>query len=401
MAAKAPARIHRGLTWRIALLPVAAILATVVVQLVLGPGHNSAVGSVRPATAAAQAAGAVSPGESVAPAPGARFRAPAGVAVRGTRLFVSDVPTNGIWILDTRTGVEGVIAGSLGPGYSGDGGRAVDAQLTAPRGVALDAAGDLFVADSGNHAVRKIDVSGNITTVAGNGTRGYSGDGGPAVAAQLNTPTAVAIDPKGNLYIADTLNHRIRRVDPSGNIETVAGSGALSLVGGGTGGFGFSGDGGPAIEAQLSIPEGVAVDGQGDVFIADTGNDRVREVDAAGIIRTIAGTGLNRYSGDGGPAVQANLYAPVGIAFGPSGGVYVSERDHHSVRVITHEGAIAAVAGTGGVRGDRGDGGPALGALLNDPQGIAFGPGGELYVADTGNRRIRIVLPPANTIKSV
>jgi sugar lactone lactonase YvrE len=286
-----------------------------------------------------------------------------------------------------------LIAGSSGAGYSGDGGPAGDAQLTGPRGLAVDAAGNLFIADSGNHVVRKIAVDGTITTVAGNGNRGFSGDGGSAVRAQLDTPTAVAVDSNGNLYVADTLNQRIRKITRAGVIVTIAGSGAVSTVGHGTGGFGFSGDGGPAISAQLSIPEGVAIDSHGNLFIADTGNDRIRMVNAYGTIRTIAGTGNNAYTGNAGPAVRANLYAPVGIAVGPVGTVYFSERYQNTIRLITAGGVIGLVAGRGGIRGDAGDGGSAVKAKLNDPQGIAFADGGELYVADTGNRRVRVVTP--------
>jgi sugar lactone lactonase YvrE len=321
------------------------------------------------------------------------FSAPAGVAVHGTTIYISDVATNTIWSRDLQTGAETLIAGSLGSGYSGDGGPAAGAQLTGPRGLAVDAAGNLFIADSGNHAVRKIAVDGTITTVAGNGNRGFSGDEGSARRARLNTPTAVAIDSKGNLYIADTLNHRIRKVNRAGTIVTVAGSGAISTVGHSTGGFGFSGDGGLAVDAQLSIPEGVAVDSHGNLYIADTGNDRIRKVDTSGIIRTIAGTGKNLYAGNGGRAVRANLYAPVGIAVGPDGSVYFSERYQNTIRVITPRGLIGLVAGHAGVRGDGGDGGTAARAKLNDPQGIAFDAAGALYVADTGNRRVRVVAP--------
>ena len=381
----------RNLTWRIALLPLLAIAATAAMELALGASHVAP--SAGTLAAAVPAPGAV----SAAPPSGAKtsapFSAPAGVAVRGTTIYISDVATNTIWSRDLKTGAESLIAGSLGSGYSGDGGRAADAQLTGPRGLAVDAAGNLFIADSGNHAVREIAVDGTITTVAGNGNRGYSGDGGSAKRARLNTPTAVAVDAKGNLYIADTLNHRIRKVNRAGTIVTVAGSGAVSTVGHGTGGFGFSGDGGPAVSAQLSIPEGVDIDFHGNLFIADTGNDRIRMVDTRGIIRTVAGTGKNLYAGNGGPAVRANLYAPVGIAVGPGGNVYFSERYQNTIRVITPGGVIGLVAGRGGVRGDGGDGGAATRAKLNDPQGIAFDDGGELYVADTGNRRVRVVTP--------
>jgi sugar lactone lactonase YvrE len=381
----------RSLTWKLALLPLLAIAATAALELALSGSHVvPGIGILAAAVPAPDVVPAVPPPGPKARAP---FSAPAGVAVRGTTAYISDVATNTIWSRDLETGAETLIAGSLGSGYSGDGGPASDAQLTGPRGLAVDAAGNLFIADSGNHAVRKVAVDGTITTVAGTGNRGFSGDGGSAKRARLNTPTAVSVDSKGNLYIADTLNHRIRKVNRAGTIVTVAGSGAISSVGHSTGGFGFSGDGGLAINAQLSIPEGVAVDSRGNLFIADTGNDRIRKVDARGIIRTIAGTGKNVYAGNGGPAIRANLYAPVGIAVGPKSNVYFSERYQNTIRKITPRGVIVLVAGRGGVRGDGGDGGTATRAKLDDPQGIAFDDGGRLFVADTGNRRVRVVTP--------
>jgi trimeric autotransporter adhesin len=387
----------RNLSWRFTLLPLLAVVAITAMELALGGKQMATSNLINPPSVIAPGA------SSAAPATGATlsvtaFRAPAGVAVRGITVYMSDVPTNAIWAHDLVTGAETLVTGSLGAGYAGDGGLASEAQLTGPRGIAFNTAGDLYIADSGNHAVRKIAADGTITTVAGNGTAGFSGDGGKAIGALLNTPTAVAVDSKGNLYIADTLNHRIRKVNRAGIIDTVAGSGVLSAVSHGTGGFGFSGDGGPAVGAQLSIPEGVAIDAQGNLYIADTGNDRIRKVDTNGVIRTIAGTGANSYSGDGGPAARANLYAPVGLAVGSGGSLYFSERYQQVVRMIAAGGKMVAIAGRGGIRGDAGDGGPAVRAKLNDPQAIAFDASGKLYVADTGNHRIRVVQPGGSII---
>jgi sugar lactone lactonase YvrE len=392
-----PNRQSGNITWRTGLLPALVIAAAVVFQISLATSQDAS-------NDAAHSAGVAVPvPRSVAvpdPAPrGPIFRAPAGLAVQESWLYISDVPTDAIWAHDLRSGAETVIAGSLGAGYSGDGGPALQSQLTEPRGLALDAAGSLYVADSGNHAIRKIDRSGTITTVAGNGTRGFSGDGGPAINSQLNTPTGVAFDAAGNLYIADTLNNRVRKVNTAGTISTIAGSGVWSVVGG-TGGFGFSGDGGPAVDAQLSIPEGVAVSPDGSVYIADTGNDRIRRVDANQVIETVSGTGRYNYSGNGGPAVLADLYAPVGLASGPAG-VYFSERANHAIRLIEAGGKMVAIAGGGGVRGSQGDGGPAVAAKLSDPQGIALGPDGALYVADAGNHLVRVITAGSLTIKAV
>ncbi|MBH0186023.1 MAG: hypothetical protein HP477_11600 [Nitrospira sp.] len=267
-----------------------------------------------------------------------------------------------------------------GQGFSGDGGPATVARLRAPHGVAIDTVGNLWIADTGNYRIRKIDAAGVITTVAGTGVQGFSGDGGPATAAELNDPTGVAVDTVGNLWIADSLNHRIRKVDAAGVITTVAG----------TGGAGFSGDGGPATAAELNDPHGVAVDTAGNLWITDLKNHRIRKVDAAGVITTVAGTGVAGFSGDGGPATAAQLHAPHGVAVDTAGNLWIAERDNYRIRKVDAAGVITTVAGTG-VQGFSGDGGPATAAQLVSPNGVAVDTAGNLWIADYDSHRIRKV----------
>jgi sugar lactone lactonase YvrE len=184
--------------------------------------------------------------------------------------------------------------------------------------------GNLYIADSGNHRVRRVDASGTITTVAGTGVRGYSGDGGPATAARLRRPGAVAVDGSGRLYIADFGNNRVRRVDLSGRITTVAGNGKR----------GFSGDGGKATHAKLNAPSGLAIDHSGNVYIADSGNNRVRKVNRAGKINTVAGTGKDGFSGDRHKATKAKLNYPIGLAFDHSHNLYIGDSGNHRVRRV-------------------------------------------------------------------
>lgn len=215
------------------------------------------------------------------------------------------------------------VAGNGVEGFGGDGGPAVDARLSRPVGLTLDAEGNLYVADVSNHRIRKVDTEGRISTVAGSGEAGFGGDGGPAVEAPLFRPRDVAVDGEGNLYIADTDNHRIRRVDRDGIITTVVGNGEV----------GFSGDGGPALEASLSLPRSVAVDGAGCLFISDMGNLRIRQVNRDGIITTVVGNGEFGFSGDGGPALAASLSLPRGVRVDSSGAIYIADLDNHRVRV--------------------------------------------------------------------
>jgi sugar lactone lactonase YvrE len=264
----------------------------------------------------------------------------------------------------------------------GDGGPATAAQLDSPRGVALDPAGNLYIADASNHRIRRVTAAGTVSTYAGSGTPGFSGDGGPATAAQLNQPVGVAVDRAGNLYIADFQNQRIRKVTPGGAISTYAGSG----------GYAFSGDGGPATSAQLAGPFGVALDPAGNLYIADRGNFRIRKVTTGGMISTYAGSGGYAFSGDGGPATAAQLNSPEGVALDPVGNLYIADVGNQLIRKVTPGGTISTYAGSGSPAGGfSGDGGPATTAQLNQPVGVALDPAGNLYIADAGNSRIRRV----------
>ena len=273
-------------------------------------------------------------------------------------------------------------AGTGARGYSGDGGPATSAQLNQPDGVAVDAAGNLYIADTNNNRIRKVAPGGTISTVAGTGTSGYSGDGGPATSAQLHYPSGVAVDSSGNLYIADSYNYRIRKVAPGGTISTLAGTGTQ----------GYSGDGGPATSAKLDYPYGVAVDSSGNLYIADMRNYRVRKVAPGGTISTVAGTGTSGYSGDGGPATSAKLSYTSGVAVDSSGNLYIADEGNNRIRKVAPGGTISTVAGTG-TSGYSGEGGPATSAQLNTPYGVAVDAAGNLYIADTNNKRIREVAP--------
>ncbi|MBW2596747.1 MAG: hypothetical protein JRC93_12420, partial [Deltaproteobacteria bacterium] len=272
------------------------------------------------------------------------------------------------------------VAGNGTDGFSGDGGPATEAQLDSPTSVTVDSSGNLFIADSDNFRIRKVDPSGIITTVAGNGTYGYSGDGGPATEAQLSWTYGVAVDASGNMYIVDTYNQCIRKVDASGIITTVAGDGIS----------GYNGDGIPATGASLNYPYSVAVDTWGNLYIDDMGNYRIRKVDPSGIITTVAG---DRYGcdGDGGPAMGAGLKMPRGITVDAWGNLYVVDRRCGQIRKVDTSGIITTVAGSG-VYGGSGDGGPATEASLSFLESVAVDPSGNVYI--TQGRSVGRVAPP-------
>ncbi|HVL67081.1 MAG TPA: Ig-like domain repeat protein, partial [Vicinamibacterales bacterium] len=302
--------------------------------------------------------------------------------------YFSDYSNLRVRKVDRATGIVTTVAGNGTAGFSGDGGPATSASMRNPIGIAIDAQGNIYIADWPNNRVRKVTAAtGTITTVAGDGTTGGGGDGGLATSASL-TPIGLAVDPGGHLYIADSAHDRVRRVDAAtGIITTVAGTGA----------GGFSGDGGLATNAQIEAPRDIAIDAAGNLYIADTGNQRVRRVDAAtGIITTLAGTGTAASTGSGGLAVNASLNQPYGLTVDSAGNVYLTERNAAVVRKIdAATGFIVAMAGTGAA-GFNGDGPTATAAMLNSPTGVVVTPTGDLlYIGDFENHRVRAVVLPA------
>lgn len=335
-------------------------------------------------------------------------------------------------------------AGTSG-GFSGDGGQATFAQMNNPTGLVFDASGNLFIADNNNKRIRKVDTLGVISTIAGIGTYGYSGDGGQASLCEFRSPVVITIDLIGNLYIADEINSIVRVINTSGIINLAAGtpvgpgysgdggkadtaklnrpngvfydtstgtlyiadtynsvirsinsSGIIStVVGNGT--SGFSGDGGNALAAQLSYPQGIFIDQNGNMYIGDTGNNRIRIVNTNGIINTMAGIGTAGYSGDGGPALLAQLKGPCGVKLDAGGNLFVADYFNHVIRKIDPAFTISTIAGS--TQGFSGDGGPATSAKLYFPNDIAITPAGDMFIADQANHRIRKVTNVAVGIK--
>lgn len=276
------------------------------------------------------------------------------------------------------------IAGNGITQYIGDGWPATDYSLALPSGICIHpTTGDLYIADYAVARVRKLTPGGTISTCAGNGTLGYGGDGGPATNALLREPTGTAIDAAGNLYVIEEYNNRVRRIDAiTQNISTVAGSG--------TGGYG--GDGANALSAAMEQPAGLCIDKWNNIYIADRGNHRIRRVDAAtGIITTVAGNGLSGYGGDGGPATAAMLSSPMGVCTDTAGNLYIADKDNNAVRKVQlSTGTITTVAGTGAADFS-GDNGPATAARLVQPYSVYMSSRNNLYIADFGNNRIRVV----------
>jgi len=344
-----------------------------------GPALSSTIGT-------AAGTGAAAYGGDGGPATAAAMRSPPSVALDSAGdLYIVDNGNNRIREVLAGTGVITTVAGSGLGGYGGDGGPATAAMIKNPRAVALDSAGNLYIADAGNNRIREVVVStGVITTVAGSGLGGYSGDGGAATGAMIKNPQGLALDGANNLYIADNGNNRVRKVAGGTKvISTVAGNGLA----------GYGGDGGAATAAGLNGPQGLAVDASGNLYIADGGNNRVREVGGSGTIVTVAGNGLAGYGGDGGRAVAATLNGPSGLALDAAGNLFIGESGNNRVRELAAiSGTIGTVAGDG-VAGYGGDGGPAANAALNGPAGVAVTGtvSDTLYIADGGNNRVRRV----------
>ncbi len=312
------------------------------------------------------------------PAAQAQLRAGCMTVDSSGNLYIADTFNSVIREVSTN-GTISTYAGDGTLGYSGDGGPANMAQLFNPCGLAFDQNGDLFIADTGNDVIREVTPGGNIVTAYGTNTRGYAGDGSAASSAQFYAPTGLAMDSSGNLYISDSGNHVIRQVNASGVVNTIAGMVEP----------GYSGDGGSALGAQFYYPKGLAIDASNNLYIADYGNSVIREVSVAGIITTVAGNGIPGFFGDGGPATSAELAYPYDVAVDNSGNLYIADLENQCIREVS-SGTITTIAGNG-TRGYSGDGGPATAAQFFDPGGVAAA--GLIYVADWDNNVVRVLTP--------
>jgi sugar lactone lactonase YvrE len=321
-------------------------------------------------------------------------------------LYIADSVICRVRKVDAVTGVITTVAGRttidtirfLGPplgrtgGFSGDGGAATAAEFIGPTELTVDAAGNLYISDAFNHRVRRVDPQGVVTTVVGSGPSGigapggFGGDGGPATAARLNIPVGIALDAAGNLYVAERDNKRVRKVSPSGIISTVAGGGTAAFT-----------EGAAATSVALVNPFGVAVDGAGNLYIGERGLNRILKMSPSGVLTTVAGTGKTGFSGDGGPATQAELNVPFDLALDRAGNLYFADRGNHRIRKVSAEEIISTVAGSGpagpgSVGSFAGDGGPATEARLRTPSSVAVDPAGNLLISDSSNHRIRKVI---------
>ncbi len=314
---------------------------------------------------------------------GAQFALPSGIAFDSSgNLVVADQVNQRVRQIATGGGNVTTIAGNGTAGFSGDGKSATAANLFNPFSVAVDSSGGVYIADSGNHVVRKVS-GGNIAPYVGNNFLGpgFSGDGGRAVDGQLDSPFNLALDSSGNLYVSDTGNDRIRKITTAGTITTYAG---------GYGGGAFGGDGGPAINARLNQPRGLRLDAAGNLYFADSASNRIRKVAVDGTITTVAGVGTAGFSGDGGLATAAQLNRPLDVAVDAAGNLYIADYNNQRIRRVGGNGIITTIAGNGRAA-YAGDGGPATSANLNFPTGVVVDGNGNVYVADNANSVIRLL----------
>jgi NHL repeat-containing protein len=304
---------------------------------------------------------------------------------REGNIFVSDREGKLVWEFE-RSGRAVVIAGTGRP--TGAGGLppgsspAQDLDLAMPEGLVVDHEGDILLADSYNHVILRIDRAGNATLFAGTGERGAGAEGVKATESALSFPVDVRLDSKGNVFIADLRNHRIRKITRDGLITTVAGTGVA----------GFSGDGGPAIKAQLDMPYGVWLDKNDELLIADSNNNRIRKVTSDGIIHTVAGSGKEGFDGDGGPATAAKLNSPQSLGGDREGRIYIGDEHNNAIRILELDGTIQTLVGSEGP-GFSGDGGPASQAQIADPENIWVRSDGSILISARDNARLRIVSP--------
>ncbi len=322
-------------------------------------------------------------GGDLGPSTSAALSTPEGVAVDDSgNVYIAD-PYNSTIRKVNSLGIITTIAGNGTGGFSNDGERADTAELAQPKAIAIDKKGNIYISES--YRIRKINTSGIITSITGIiGSFGHGGDGGPATAAELCQPMGIAVDSSGNIFFADAINHSIRKINTLGIITTIAGNG----VGEGTAIGSYSGDGGPATAAGLNLPQGIALDTLGNVYIADAQNGRIRKVNSLGVITTIAGGGTASIIGDGGPATSAYLELPTGVAIDNIGNIYIADDFDERIRKVNTSGIITTIAGNG-TKGYTGDGGLATLAELFSPLDIKIDGKGNIYIADYNNSRVR------------
>ena len=295
--------------------------------------------------------------------------------------------------MNYQEGIITTVAGTGHKGYVGDGGPASAALLSEPFMCAFDSAGNLYIAEATNHCIRRVDLkSGIISTIAGTGEQGYSGDGGPATEATFNQPYSLQVDSNGEVYVVDRLNYVIRKVDvATGIVTTVAGTGET----------GYGGDGGPGPLAQFREPNDCFLDGNGGLLIADIQDQRIRRLDlATGIISTFAGNGVKERAGDGLPATEASILGARAVCLDSAGNTYIAEREGNGIRMVDSEGIMHTLAGTGEF-GYSGDSGPAAEATWGGPKAIRCDHAGNLLVVDTENHAIRRIDAGTNIVNTI